>query len=108
MPPTATTARPSQDVADAEPSRLPLATAALGAIVALVWAGGFLGLLVVAVGALVGLAVGCVARVVVGGRRSRRATESGDHGDAPGFGPVTGSGVEAQRTEAGHVSPSSS
>jgi hypothetical protein len=80
--------------------------AAIGGLVTLLALGGLVLLVVVFMGAVAGAIVAlgvALARAALGGKRR----ESGDHGDSPGFGPVAGdTAAEAQRTEAGHVSPS--
>jgi hypothetical protein len=81
--------------------------AAVGGLVTLVVLGGIVLLLVVFVGAVIGGVVALGVSLAVAALRGRRTEPSGDHGDSPGFGPVAGdTGAEAQRTEAGHVSPS--
>ena len=77
--------------------------AAIGAIVAAVWAGSILLLIVLGFGAAVGAVLaGGIAFIgdLVRGRRD----QSGDH-PAPGF--SAGGGPAAQRAEAGATSPSS-
>jgi hypothetical protein len=77
--------------------------AALGALVAAVYAGSFFLLIVLAVGAAVGAVLaGGVA--FIGDLWRGRADRSGDH-PAPGL--SAGGGPAAQRAEAGATSPSS-
>jgi hypothetical protein len=84
----------------------PAVGAVVGALVAMVWLTGFIGFIVVAAVAVAGAVLGALVSMATGAGKGEPLPGSGDHGDAPGFGPVTGSGVDAQRTEAGHVSPS--
>ena len=77
--------------------------AAIGAVIAAIWAGSVMLLIVLAFGAAAGAVIaGIVA--FVGDLWRGRADRSGDH-NPPGF--RAGGGPAAERAEAGHTSPSS-